>query len=125
MYIDKYIVILYHIYIYFSMHSFFRSFSSSLSNRISRSFKFRISLVHCYCYSTNYFRDSYVGVPQRHLLNRACFDKFRVSVVSTVKLRHRYELCKKIVYCDQKREKIVLNDNLHVVLCDLYSKRLV
>lgn len=65
------------------------------------------------------------GVPQRHLLNRACFDKFRVSVVSTVKLRRRYELCKKIVYFDQRREKIVLNDNLHVLLCDLYSKRLV
>lgn len=109
MYIDKYIVILYyiyHIYIYILCFLLLSFFSSSLSNRISRFFKFRISLVHCIVIQPIIFEIRVFGVPQRHLLYRACFDKFRVSVVSTVKSRHRYKLRKKIIYFDQGREKI-------------------
>ena len=98
---------MYIIYIFFLCFLLLSFFSSSLSNRISRFFKFRISLVHCYCaIQPIIFEIRVFGVPQRHLLYRACFDKFRVSVVSTVKSRHRYKLRKKIIYFDQGREKI-------------------
>lgn len=110
MYIDKYIVILYYVYhIYIYIFYAFSCFRSSLllypiEFLVSLNFEFHwfIAIV----IQPIIFEIRVFGVPQRHLLYRACFDKFRVSVVSTVKSRHRYKLRKKIIYFDQGREKI-------------------
>lgn len=107
MYIDKYIVILCILYIYI-----FYAFSCFPSSLLLYPIEFLVSLnfeFHWFIaivIQPIIFEIRVFGVPQRHLLYRACFDKFRVSVVSTVKSRHRYKLRKKIIYFDEGREKI-------------------
>lgn len=125
-YVYRYIYCYITLYILFYALFLPLSFSSSLSNQISRSLEFRISLVHCYCYSTYYIRDSCVRrtaatpIKPRLLWQISRFNSFNGYVVSSI-----YKFRKKIIYFDQRREKIILIDDLHVVLCDLCSKRLV
>lgn len=134
-YVYRYIYIVTLHYIYFSMHSFSLFLSLPLypiKFLVHWNFEFHWFIV--IAYQPIIFEIHVFGVPQRHLLNRAYFDKFRVSIVSTVTLCRRYINSVKKLFISIKEGKKLYWSMIYTLyyvicvrrdLCDSCSKRFV